>query len=46
MNVSVLPLESIMKSKLAVGRPKDLAHIPLIRQVMRLKKNDPPRGRR
>ena len=33
-----LPLESILKSKQAVGRPKDLAHIPLIRQVLRLRK--------
>jgi len=38
MNVPVLPLESILKSKQAVGRPKDLAHIPLIRQVLRLRK--------
>ena len=39
MNVPVLPLESILKSKQAVGRPKDLAHIPLIRQVLRLRKS-------
>ena len=38
MNVPVLPLESILKSKRKVARPKDLAHIPLIRQVMRLQK--------
>ena len=38
MNVPVLPLESILKSKQKVGRPKDLAHIPLIRQVLRLQK--------
>ena len=38
MNVPILPLESILKSKLAVGRPKDLAHIPLLRQVLRLRK--------
>ncbi len=38
MIVPVLPLELILKSKKAVGRPKDLAHIPLIRQVLRLRK--------
>lgn len=37
MIVPVLPLESILKSKQLVGRPKDLAHIPLIRQVLRLR---------
>lgn len=42
MIVPVLPLESILKSKFAVGRPKDLAHIPLIQQVLDLKKNDRP----
>lgn len=41
MIVPVLPLESILKSKKAVGRPKDLAHIPLIRQVLRLRKAKP-----
>jgi len=38
MNVPVLPLESILKSKQKVGRPKDRAHIPLIRQVLRLQR--------
>ena len=38
MIVPVLPLESILKSKKAIGRPKDIAHIPLIRQVLRLRK--------
>jgi len=38
MNVPVLPLESILKSKQAVGRPKDIAHIPLIQQVLALQK--------
>ena len=42
MNVPVLPLESILKSKQALRRPKDLAHIPLIRQVLRLRKTKPP----
>lgn len=37
MIVPVLPLESILKSKQVVGRPKDIAHIPLIRQVLRLR---------
>jgi hypothetical protein len=35
-------LESILKSKQALRRPKDLAHIPLIRQVLRLRKTKPP----
>jgi hypothetical protein len=39
MIVPVLPLTSILKSKKAVGRPKDLAHIPLIEQVLRLQKS-------
>jgi hypothetical protein len=30
--VAVLPLESIEKSKRAIGRPKDLLHLELIRQ--------------
>lgn len=36
--VRVLSLESILKSKEIVGRPKDLAHIPLIRQVLKIRK--------
>lgn len=43
MIVPVLPLESILKSKKAIGRPKDLAHIPLIRQTLRLKKSKVPK---
>lgn len=42
--VRVLSLESILKSKETVGRPKDLAHIPLIRQVLKMRK--PLRKRR
>ncbi len=38
MRVPVLPLESLIKSKTAVARPKDLAHIPLLRQVIKLTK--------
>jgi hypothetical protein len=34
--VAVLPLERIYKSKEFVGRPKDLAHLPLLRQMMKL----------
>jgi hypothetical protein len=33
--VAVLPLESILKSKRFVGRPKDLAHIPLLEQTIK-----------
>jgi len=38
LRVPVLPLESLIKSKTAVARPKDLAHIPLLRQVIKLRK--------
>lgn len=34
MKVSVLPLERIYRSKQFVGRPKDLAHLPLLRQIL------------
>ncbi|MBL9174631.1 MAG: hypothetical protein JNL10_13925 [Verrucomicrobiales bacterium] len=33
--LKVLPIERILASKLAAGRPKDLAVIPLLRQVIR-----------
>jgi hypothetical protein len=36
--VDVLPLQSVIKSKQAVARPKDLAHLPLLRQTLLLKK--------
>jgi len=36
--VAVLPLERILKSKKAIGRPKDLAHIPLLEQTIEAKK--------
>jgi len=36
--VAVLPLERIYASKRFVGRPKDLAHLPLLEQTMRLKR--------
>ena len=35
LKVAVLPLASIIKSKHAVARPKDLAHLPLLEQVLR-----------
>jgi hypothetical protein len=34
--VAVLPLARIYASKKFVGRPKDLAHLPLIKQTMQL----------
>lgn len=36
--VAVLPLTRILHSKRTVGRPKDLAHLPLLRQTIRLRK--------
>jgi hypothetical protein len=36
--VAVLPLERILASKKAVGRPKDLAHLPLLEQTILLTK--------
>ena len=36
--VAVLPLELIQKSKAAIGRPKDLLHIELIRQRLAVTK--------
>ena len=36
--VAVLPLARIYKSKKFVGRPKDLAHLPLLAQTMRLQR--------
>jgi len=37
--VAVLPLARIDASKKFVGRPKDLAHLPLLEQTMRLKRH-------
>jgi hypothetical protein len=37
LEVRVLPLERIHASKRFVGRPKDIAHLPLIEQTMRLR---------
>jgi hypothetical protein len=36
--VAVLPLDRIYASKEFVGRPKDLAHLPLLRQTMDLQR--------
>jgi hypothetical protein len=36
-SVAVLPLARILLSKKAVGRPKDLAHLPLLEQTIKLK---------
>lgn len=35
MTVPVLPLSSIIKSKEKVAREKDMAHLPLLRQVLK-----------
>ncbi len=40
MKVDVLPLESILKSKKFIRRPKDLAHLPLLQKVLELKKKN------
>ena len=37
-SVAVLPLERIYASKKCVGRPKDLAHLPLLEQTMKLQR--------
>jgi hypothetical protein len=36
--VAVLPLERIYASKKFVGRPKDLAHLPVLEQTIKLQK--------
>ena len=38
LTIRVLPLARICKSKQAAGREKDLAHLPLLRRVMRAHK--------
>jgi hypothetical protein len=38
MKVTVLPLERIYASKKFVGRPKDLAHLPLLEQAIKLRR--------
>ena len=44
--VSVLPLKRIYESKRFVGRPKDLAHLPVIEQTIRLERRVRTRGKR
>ena len=44
--VAVLPLERIYASKKFVGRPKDLAHLPLLEQTMKLRRHLGDRTRR
>jgi hypothetical protein len=41
--VAVMPLSRIIKSKQVVQRPKDIAHLPLLRQTLRLQKRLPVR---
>ena len=36
--VAVLPLERIYASKKYVGRPKDIAHLPLLEQTLKLRR--------
>jgi len=38
-NVAVLPLDRNYASKKFVGRPKDLAHLPLLEQVLKLQRH-------
>jgi len=38
LTIPVMPLESIRKSKMAVMRPKDEAHIYYINEILRLRK--------
>jgi hypothetical protein len=37
-SIAVLPLERICAGKRFAGRPKDLAHLPLLEQTMRLQR--------
>lgn len=36
--VKVVPLERLIRSKEYIGRPKDLAHLPLLRDILASKK--------
>jgi hypothetical protein len=38
LTIAVLPLEDIRKSKLAIGRPKDLVHVQQIESTLRMKR--------
>ncbi len=33
-----MPLESIIKSKRSIGRPKDVAHLPLLEQTLQTRR--------
>jgi hypothetical protein len=44
MTVAVLPLPRILASKRFVGRPKDLAHLPLLEQTILLRKRNRARS--
>lgn len=39
LRVAVVPLESIIKSKRVVARPKDIAHLPLLEQTVRSRRS-------
>ncbi len=45
MRVQVVPLESIIKSKRVVGRPKDIAHLPLLEQTIQAQRKTRPKRR-
>lgn len=36
--IRVLPLQGIIASKKPIRRPKDIAHLPLLNQTLKLKK--------
>ena len=38
LSIGVLSLKSIRKSKLAIGRPKDLVHVHQIESTLRMKR--------
>jgi hypothetical protein len=38
-NVKVLPLDRLIKSKEVVARPKDLAHLPILREILHAREN-------
>jgi hypothetical protein len=38
LRVRVLPIERVYASKKFIGRPKDIAHLPLLEAAMRLKR--------
>ena len=46
MKVAVVPLESIIKSKRSIGRPKDIAHLPLLEQTLEARRRLKGRKRR